>query len=54
MHSAIKAAQATTVLINIKPIVAPEIQRRITVLLTRKTSRQTEALMKANAQKRTI
>ena len=54
MHSAIKAAQATTVLTNIKPIVTPEIQRRIAVLLTRKMSKHTEALMKARAQKRTI
>jgi hypothetical protein len=42
------------VLTNIKPIVTPEIQRRIAVLLTRKTSRHTEALMKAKAQNRTI
>jgi hypothetical protein len=54
LHSAIKAAQATTVLTNIKPIVTPETQRRIAVLLTRKMSRHTEALMEANAQKRTI
>lgn len=49
-----RAAQATTVLMNIKPIVTPETQRRTAVLLTRNTSKQTEALMKNRAQKRTI
>jgi hypothetical protein len=54
LHSANSVAQATIVLVIIKMVMMPEAQRRIAVLLTRKTNKQTEILMKKSAQNSTI
>lgn len=53
-HSDIRAAHATTVVVTINPIVAAVIHLKVFVLFTRKTSKHTEALMNASAQKRMI